>query len=332
VRETATFDAVVCVGPHKVQTANLAVRSLQLFARPRCIYLIASAKYFPKLQSLSRPSCPVVLMDEDTFIESVSLQVVGDYLTNRVGTAHGMGWYFQQFLKMAAARLPNVASHYLIWDSDTIMLKPVEFFDAEGRVLVNPKEENHPPYFDLTERLLGYRRTVSFSFISEHFMVNGAHMRELLQLIEARNPKAKNWVYAILDHITTENFKNCGMSEFEMFGNFLQMHHSESYRCRSLCSLREGAAQFGMSPNKCDLYYLAKQGHCFVSFERWNQLRGWRLWASKAKALTRYSIDYSSNIISGKNKTNFQIVASLCNESEPVASWKPSIPRNGLQS
>lgn len=319
------FDAVVCVGPHKVQTAKPAVRSLKLFARPRRIYLIASTKFFPELQSLCKPPCSAILIDEDSFIHSVSLGAIGDYLTRRIGSSRSMGWYLQQFLKMAVARLPDIASHYLIWDSDTIMLTPVEFFDAEGKVLVNPKEENHRPYFDLTKTLLGFGREVSFSFISEHFMANSTYMRELLQIIEKRNQQGKNWVYAILDQITTDNLKNCGLSEFEMFGNYLQVYHPESYRCRPLWSSRDGAALFGMSPNKCDLYYLAKKGYCFVSFERWNRVKGWRLWATKTKAACIYLLDRSSSFASDRNENNLRTAASLCSECGPSGAWKPSI-------
>jgi hypothetical protein len=193
------------------------------------------------------------------------------------------------------------------------MLQPVEFFDANGRVLVNPKEEHHKPYFELTEKLLGFGRSVSFSFISEHFMVNTGYMRELLQTIESRAPGAKNWVYAILDQITVENLKHSGFSEFETYGNFLQVHHPESYCCRPLNSSRTGATFFGMSPNKWDVYYLLKQDYCFVSFERWNRKKGWRLWPAKIRSAGIYAFDCASNIVSGRNKRELEIAAALCN-------------------
>ena len=119
-------------------------------------------------------------------------------------------------------------------------------------------------------------------------MVNTGYMRELLQTIESRAPRAKNWVYAILDQITAEHLKSSGFSEFETYGNFLQVHHPESYGCRPLNSLRSGATLFGMSPNKWDIYYLLKQRYCFVSFERWNRKKGWRLWPCKLKAAALY--------------------------------------------
>lgn len=305
------FDAVVCVGPHKVQTARLALRSLRLFACPRRIYVLVSRRFFAALSPLTAEDPSVILLDEDTFMEETSLSDLNAYFTKRVNNTRGSGWYLQQFLKMAACRMPDVAPYYLIWDSDTIMLQAVEFFDTQGRVLVNPKEEHHRPYFELTKKLLGFDRSVSFSFISEHFMVNAGHMRELLQLIETQASEAKNWVYAILDQITSGNLKNSGFSEFETYGNFLQVHHPESYCCRPLNSSREGATLFGMSPNKCDLYYLLKQGYCFVSFERWNRKKGWKLWPGKLKSAVLYGLDRiaASAAHSQDNKT---VRAILC--------------------
>jgi hypothetical protein len=307
------FDAVICVGPHKVQTAKLAIRSLKLFAQPRRIYTILSSRFFSQFQHLVAENPSVTLLDENAFIEGFGMPEIEGYFTKRAGSTWGAGWYLQQFLKMAACRIPDLAPHYLIWDSDTIMLQPVEFFDAQGRVLVNPKEEHHKPYFELTEKLLGFGRGVPFSFISEHFMVNTSYMQQLLKRIEMDSPVAKKWIYAILDQISAENLKNMGFSEFETYGNFIHVHYPESYCCRPLNSSRTGAALFGMSPNKSDIYYLLKQGYCFVSFERWNRKKGFKLWPSKLKAALLYGI--GCLVASAANRQNVETVGALFRQS-----------------
>ena len=119
-------------------------------------------------------------------------------------------------------------------------------------------------------------------------MVRSSYMQELLELVESRAREAKNWVYAILDRITVENLQHSGFSEFETYGNFLQARHPESFRPRPLRSTRDAAALFGMSPNRCDVYYLMKRGYCFASFERWNRKTGWRLWPNKITSLAAY--------------------------------------------
>jgi len=311
--ETETrFDAVVCVGPHKVHMAKLAIKSLQYYARPRRIYLLASSKFFPELQLLAHDGCPVILLDEDKFIEGVDLPGLERYFIQRTGRPFGTGWYLQQFLKMGAARIPDVAEHYLIWDSDTIMLQSVEFFDAKGRVQVSPKDEHHHPYFELTEQLLGFGRAVPFSFISEHFMVKTRYMLELLQAIESRAPAGKNWVYTILDQITVENLKNSGFSEFETYGNFVQTRYPESYFCRPLKSSRNGATLFGMRPSKPDIYYLMKQGYCFISFERWNRKKGWKVLPSKIRSASVYAVERVLGKFSRRNRNALEVVAALC--------------------
>jgi len=42
-----------------------------------------------------------------------------------------VGWYLQQFLKMGAARhVAGLSDHYLLWDSDMVPLKPMQWFVA----------------------------------------------------------------------------------------------------------------------------------------------------------------------------------------------------------
>jgi hypothetical protein len=40
-----------------------------------------------------------------------------------------VGWYLQQFLKMGAARhVAGLSDYYLLWDSDMVPLKPMQWF------------------------------------------------------------------------------------------------------------------------------------------------------------------------------------------------------------
>jgi len=56
---------------------------------------------------------------------------------------------------MAICNYSDMADHYLIWDSDTILLKSLLFFDKEKRVLINPETEYHEPYFILIKKSSG---------------------------------------------------------------------------------------------------------------------------------------------------------------------------------
>ena len=45
------------------------------------------------------------------------------------------GWYEQQFLKMAYSRICN-NEFYLIWDSDTFPIKPVNMFENSNPIFI----------------------------------------------------------------------------------------------------------------------------------------------------------------------------------------------------
>lgn len=88
----------------------------------------------------------MVCLDEDNVIPSLTKEVVGEYLKNRFNedgsSVHKgrdlSGWYFQQLLKLGAARhIPDLSNHFLIWDLDMVMLKPMEFFDKPVQVFGN---------------------------------------------------------------------------------------------------------------------------------------------------------------------------------------------------
>ena len=182
----------------------------------------------------------------------------------------GAGWYFQQFLKFSFVNVSNAEEHYLIWDADTILLRPLDFFDGEGRPYYTKAQEHHKPYFETYESLFGYPAQRDFSFISQHQVINKTTLREMLQLIEDRNPASKNWAWAIMD-----NLKGTGsnlFSEYETYGHYLKWKHAGSFNLRELSWTRNGEKFAGYPPNASKLPTLSKQ-YDFAAFEAFFSLR-----------------------------------------------------------
>ena len=63
-----------------------------------------------------------------------------------------VGWYEQQFLKMEYSKICK-NDYYLIWDSDTIPIKPVKMFD-NNKPIFDMKKEHHSPYFITLDKLI----------------------------------------------------------------------------------------------------------------------------------------------------------------------------------
>ncbi|RYD83007.1 MAG: hypothetical protein EOP84_08555 [Verrucomicrobiaceae bacterium] len=175
----------------------------------------------------------------------------------------GAGWYFQQFLKYGFHTVSNDDVHFLIWDADTVLLRPVEFFDISGRPIYTRAEERHPPYFETFKELFGVEMTQEFSFISQHQVINKHILREMLALIEQRSD-GKSWPWAIMD-----NLRGSGsnlFSEYETYGHYLKWKHPDEFALRDLSWTRHGGGNLGLPPWKPVLNHLRKQ-YDFAAFE-----------------------------------------------------------------
>lgn len=88
------YDSVLCVSSLHKDIAIKAIRSLHLFAQSRKIFVITSRKKFTFFKNMLEDRLPVYLLDEDEIIENISLRVIQDYFTRRIGTSQRAGWYF----------------------------------------------------------------------------------------------------------------------------------------------------------------------------------------------------------------------------------------------
>jgi hypothetical protein len=284
------YDTVLCVSPRHSFLALIAVRSIALFTKTRKIFIITARSHFDFFERNLEASLPIHLLDEDELIESVDLCSIQDILQQRIGLSRRAGWYFQQFLKMALCYRSDVANYYLIWDSDTVLLKPMNFFDESGKVLVNPRTENHQPYFYLIKNLLGIRKQVDFSFISEHFMVKKAYMQELIGKVSEQSAGRGSWVETILNRIEDQELQKSGFSEYETYGNYIAALYRKSFDCRVLKSTRSGATLYGMNPDKYDLFRLMQSGYEFVTFEGWYPRSKRQIFKNKLHSRVHYLV------------------------------------------
>jgi hypothetical protein len=203
----------------------------------------------------------VALIDEDAFIPDLTLARLR--ALPEPGFPQGAGWYFQQFLKFGFAFHETQDDHYLIWDADTVPVRPLEFFDEQGRLLFTKAEENHRPYFETYEKLLRHDPGREFSFISQHMIVRKSLLREMLQTIEQNFPGPENWAWKIMRNLAGEGTNR--FSEYETLGHYVKNRHPEVAAFRESAWLREGSrGLFGPTNGE-----LARMGRSydFVAFE-----------------------------------------------------------------
>ena len=183
------------------------------------------------------------------------------------------GWYVQQFIKMQFAKFVK-DDYYLIWDSDTIPLKPVELFDEHFRPFFDMKTEYHESYFDTLSKILpGIHKVTESSFISEHMLIKKEYMCELIDEIEAnKNLEGTNFQERIINAIAAENLPRTGFSEFETYGSYVTIRHPDVYIMRKWRSIRQGMCFYKDSSqiDESNRKWLAQE-YDAISMENWHK-------------------------------------------------------------
>ncbi|HTA16731.1 MAG TPA: DUF6492 family protein, partial [bacterium] len=185
------------------------------------------------------------------------------------------GWYFQQFLKLQFAFFEPEDEHYLIWDADTIPLRPMEFFNATGKMLLTTAEEFHAPYFSTYERILGAEAKRDFSFIAQHMLVQKSVARELLVAVEAHVPGDDGWAWKIMRSLPQGQGVNL-FSEYETYGHYVKSRYPDRVECVRRHWTRGLLSPFGQAlPSEKVLAELGKT-YDYAAFERaYGGVSGW---------------------------------------------------------
>jgi len=209
----------------------------------------------------------IVCIDENKICEGLSIDTLKDYFINRNANVNRVGWYFQQFLKLGIAKQDYILDTYLIWDADTIILKPLDFFTADYKIYYDITDEHHNPYFNSIKKLIGIEKQVDYSFITEHLLFK---KEIVLNLIDTFSTPTKKWWFTILDTIDTGNLSLSGFSEYELYGNYVIKNHPNEYQLRQLKKYRNGTKLFGNKPSKNSLKLFS---HVFdyITFEEWQK-------------------------------------------------------------
>ena len=125
------LDIVTACRLKDLHILKLAAQNLPRFVPFKKLHVLTARPNFPQFARILGPE--VALIDEDTFIPGLTLAQLRALA--EPGFPQGAGWYFQQFLKFGFAFQVTGDDLYLIWDADTVPLRPMEFFDDQGRML-----------------------------------------------------------------------------------------------------------------------------------------------------------------------------------------------------
>lgn len=202
-----SFDIVIPVGPNDLEIVKEQLPfTMKNVIGYRNIYLIGDVEY-PGTKTIPESNFPFSI----------------DTVAQKHGVTKRCGWYLQQLLKLYAGRyIDDILDRYLVIDADTFFLKPTHFVE-NGKSLYAYGTENHLPYFEWLNRLLGFGKLVNVSGICHHMMFEKRFLDRIL---------TDDFVDRFLDSVTDTT--GSGASEYEMYFNWLVKYEPKSIKIRPL--------------------------------------------------------------------------------------------------
>lgn len=200
---------------------QIAVARLRQFIPFGGVNVLAPDRDCARIASRLRGQVKVI--PESNFVPGMTIEQVRGFQIQ--GFPQAAGWYFQQLLKLQFACVDPEDDYYLIWDADTVPLRPLRFFNPAGQMLLTKAEEYHPPYFATYRSLFGSEPNREFSFIAQHMLVQKSVAREMMSRIEQHVPGTGNWASKLLSALPSTG-KNL-FSEYETYGHYLKNYHPD---------------------------------------------------------------------------------------------------------
>ena len=265
------LDIVIPIVKVDVPTFRNNLPFLLKYLPVKRIILIGAKEIEPLIRDLE----DVYFQDENAIIPNLTLNKVKQIKKDLSGTDRRSGWYYQQFLKMAYAFVCS-DDYYLIWDSDTIPIKQMSFFDKDsGKPFLDYRDYvKYDECFFVTQNLLFpneyLKKTLKWSFICEHLLVDSSIMRNLLNDLTNEGTAGKMTFYENIMHVIPRNVINLsGFSEFETYAAYVLKEYPNSYILRRWNNLRNAGIYIGHDISELHTKWIAE---CYdvISVEDFN--------------------------------------------------------------
>lgn len=296
-KDNSMYNIIIPVIYRDYSFLKKTIRYVNKFLTPEKIYIITDIRFkrFLPKSILNSNNCFIV--DENNMHEGMTHDKLKLLFSKLGRTMMGTGWYYQQFLKMAFALSDYCdTDYYLSWDSDTIPLRKIDFFDESGKPYFTMKSEHHEPYFVAMKKLFDVKSTNSCSYISENMLFKKSIMIELINQIQS-NLKlgGTTWYEKIVYALEPESVSPMGFSEFETYGNYCLNYYPNLYVERTLPSFRKGGLIQGRFVSNGIIEQLSfdQATASFEIYDRppfpWNKLSYWYArWQRRKELLVRW--------------------------------------------
>lgn len=211
---------VSCCCLQDLETFKLSFDYIYRYIPNSGIYLYVPDRDYAKFnEEFANIDNIIIKKDSDIITQEIS-DIVMNKLTI-LNKRHMYGWYIQQFIKIKSASQFKENESVLIWDSDTIPLRPLTFENNKGGHNYFVGSEYHEPYFKTLSKFTSISKKIEQSFIAQCLPVYSHHVRELIDEFGGE----ENWIKNIM--LNLDETSDCAFSEYETLGNFLMGKHPD---------------------------------------------------------------------------------------------------------
>lgn len=178
--------------------------------------------------------CPDIDDDIIWIAESAFPFTVEDVGIHIKSTNAREGWYYQQLLKLYAHRvIPGLLPHHMILDSDNVFIRSVEFFKGDT-ILLDYGGLYVPEYFEHMKKLLpkDFETTSKESGVTDCIIFMTSILDDLFKRIEIHHG-CPVWE-AFLKCVEPETYNKSGMSEYEIYFQFVLAQYPGAYELRQI--------------------------------------------------------------------------------------------------
>lgn len=238
------FDAIVLTVPGDFERLQNLHYKLGQNLPVRTIYFIGNREVGDMLKK-SNLGERFAWIEEDSILPFEKVSNVFKQILGYEDVPRGVvGWYYQQFLKMAYAGICR-DDYYLAWDGDTVPVRMIEMFQ-DDKPCLDLKREYHEPYFETMEKLFPkLQKVIEKSFISEHMLFKKEIMQRIVAEIEVADHLEGDTFYErILRSVGKEGLTGTGFSEFELYGTYVTVCFPKVYQFRHWTSYRNCGQYF----------------------------------------------------------------------------------------
>ena len=169
-------------------------------------------------------------------IEGVHYSLDEEAIDFDFGNCKGMikkrtNWYKQQFIDLFQV---VTGDNYFQIDADICFNRKVNVIENGKPSFLFGKDQDHPPYREITQKLFGFGREYPYSFINEMMYFK----RDVIKELVASTGLTKYGFFEQIINEVNRTQQESGFSEYDTYGNYVTKYLPDTYNYKHLKVLR----------------------------------------------------------------------------------------------